>query len=133
MYSVQLQINYDIIEVDNYLFNVNLKILMMLPFNWNFFGRTFGKLVLQFYFFGFSGVWISTDDQRNDCWLLYSKKSAIFFSKEEATSFYNAINKKYIIKSDCKLILCNFIEVFAYRFYMLCFIISYYNVNAVFQ
>ena len=62
-------------------------------------------MVLQFCFFGFSGVWISTgtDDQRNDCRLL---QSAIFFSKEETTSFYNAINKKYIIKSECKLILC---------------------------
>ena len=32
------------------------------------------------------------------CWLLYSKKLAIFFPKKEATSFYNAVNKKYTVK-----------------------------------
>ena len=54
-------------------------------------------MVLQFYFFGFSGVSISTDNWRNVLATLL-KKVGFFFPKKEATSFYNAVNKKYTVK-----------------------------------
>ena len=61
----------------------------------------------SFYFFGFSGVSISSDEQQNVSATLL-KEVGYFFSRKRkhSTSFYIAVNKKYIIKSKCKLILC---------------------------
>ena len=72
--------DYDIIEVDHHVFNVNLKILMTLPFKWNSLAELLDG---SFYFFGFSGVSISIDDQRNVSATLL-KEVGYFFSERRS-------------------------------------------------
>ena len=79
--------DHEIIEV--------VYILIMLPFKWNLFGRTFG----WFYLF----LWVLRDF--NKCWRLmkcvgyFTQRSWLSFSqKKEQLVFTRAVNKKYTVK-----------------------------------